>query len=197
MVSMSDHGPHVILVRHGETEWSATGQHTGRTDLELTTRGEEQAKAATTLLGNEPFDLVLTSPRRRARRTAELAGLVPYEVDEDLSEWDYGDFEGLTSEQIHEHCPNWDIWAGPWPGGETRDEVAARAERVVRRVMHVGPRARVCLVAHGHILRVLATRWTELDVTVGRSIALDTAAVSELGWEHDVRVIHRWNVVPQ
>ena len=194
---MSEYGPDVVLVRHGETEWSLTGRHTGRTEIDLTETGEAQAKAASVLIGPEQFDLVLCSPRRRAQHTARLAGLVPYEIDDDLSEWDYGDFEGLTSAQIHETRPGWDIWHGPWPGGETADQVAERAGRVVARALEAGPGARVALVAHGHLLRVLATRWTELSVTAGRRLALDTAAVCRLGWEHDTRVIHRWDLVPQ
>ena len=193
---MSAIGPDVVLLRHGETEWSLSGQHTGRTDLDLTPRGEAQAKAAGTMVGDAGFDLVLTSPMRRARRTAELAGLTPYEIDEDLREWDYGDFEGLTSEEIHDRIPNWTIWDGPWPGGETDEDVAARADRVVRKILHLGPGARAAVVAHGHILRVLAARWLQQDVTLGRFLALGTATVSELGWEHEVRVVHRWNVAP-
>jgi broad specificity phosphatase PhoE len=196
MNGMSDQGPDVVLVRHGETEWSLSGRHTGRTDLDLTETGEAQAKAACALLGDSRFDLVLTSPMRRARRTAELAGLTPYELDEDLKEWDYGDFEGLTSDQIHERFPGWTVWRGPWPGGETAEDTAARADRVVRRILHLGPGARVAVVAHGHILRVVAARWLQQDVAVGRLLALDTATVSELGWEHDVRVVRRWNVAP-
>jgi broad specificity phosphatase PhoE len=191
---MSDQGPDVVLVRHGETEWSLSGRHTGRTDLDLTPAGEAQAKAAGTLLGDGHFDLVLTSPMRRARRTAELAGLTPYALDEDLREWDYGDFEGLTSAEIHERFPGWTIWDGPWPGGETDRDTAARADRVVRQILHLGPGARVAVVAHGHILRVLAARWLDQEVSVGRLLALDTATISELGWEHDVRVVRRWNV---
>jgi broad specificity phosphatase PhoE len=194
---MSEHGPDVTLVRHGETPWSLSGQHTGRTEIELTAKGEEQAKAAGALVGSAPFDLVLCSPRQRAQRTAELAGLVPFEIDDDLVEWDYGDFEGLTSAEIHATLPAWDIWHGPWPGGETAEQVAARARRVVERVLALGPDKRVALVAHGHILRVLATQWAELDVTIGRRLALETAAVCELGWEHDYRVIRRWDMAPQ
>lgn len=193
---MSEHGPDLLLVRHGETEWSLSGQHTGRTEIDLTPRGEDQAKAASALLGPRPIDRVLVSPRNRARHTAELAGLVPFEVDEDLTEWDYGDFEGLTSPQIHEHYPGWEIWTGPWPGGETADDVEARADRVVAKVLETGPDRRVALVAHGHILRVVASRWIEMEISAGRRLALDTAAVSELGWEHTARVVHRWNQSP-
>lgn len=193
---MSEQGPDIVLVRHGETEWSLSGRHTGRTDIDLTPTGEDQAKAASTLLGAGRFDLILTSPLRRARRTAELAGLTPYEIDEDLKEWDYGDFEGITSDEIHETRPGWTIWDGPWPGGETDVDVSVRADRVVRRILHLGPERRVAVVAHGHILRVLAARWLGEHVRTGRLLALDTATVSELGWEHDVRVVRRWNATP-
>jgi broad specificity phosphatase PhoE len=193
---MSEYGPEVVLVRHGETAWTLSGQHTGRTELDLTPAGEDQAKAAVNLIGTEPFDLVVCSPRQRARHTAALAGLVPYEIDDDLSEWDYGDFEGLTTPEIHETLPNWDIWHGPWPGGETADEVAVRAQRVVQRALSAGPHTRVALVAHGHILRVVAAEWTQLGVTAGKRFALDTAAVCELGWEHEARVLHHWNMTP-
>lgn len=193
---MSEHGPDVTLLRHGETEWSASGRHTGRTEIDLTPRGEDQAKATAGLLGPEPFDLVLVSPRRRARHTAELVGFGDYEVVDDLAEWDYGDFEGLTSAQIQRQIPGWEIWTGPWPGGETAADVAARADRVVRRLLEVGRGRRVALVAHGHILRALAARWIEEEVTAGRRLGLDTASVSELGWEHAYRVLHRWNQTP-
>jgi broad specificity phosphatase PhoE len=193
---MSEYGPEVVLVRHGETAWTLTGQHTGRTEIDLTPAGEAQAKAATALIGSEPFDLVFCSPRQRARHTAELIGLVPYEVDDDLQEWDYGDFEGLTTPEIHEQLPDWNIWHGPWPGGETSEQVGARASRIVQRLLATGPHSRVALVAHGHILRVLAAQWTELGVSAGQRFALDTAAVCELGWEHDARVLHHWNMTP-
>jgi broad specificity phosphatase PhoE len=193
---MAPPGPVVTLVRHGETTWSRTGQHTGRTDLDLTPTGEQQAKAAAAVLGAVAFDLVLTSPLKRARQTAELAGLTPYAIDEDLREWDYGDFEGKTSDEIHVQWPDWSIWDGPWPGGESSADVAARADRVVRQLLRSPTGARVAVVAHGHILRVLAARWLGGEVELGRLLALDTATVSELGWEHDQRVIRRWNLSP-
>jgi len=193
MVTMSEAGPDATLVRHGETIWTLSGQHTGRTDLELTEIGEMQAKRAGSLVGSKPFDLVLVSPRRRARRTAELAGLTPYEIEDDLQEWDYGDFEGLTTAEIHEKHPGWSIWNGPWVGGETAEEVEARADRVIARVRGLGPGSRVALVAHGHFLRVLGARWVGQPATGGKSLGLDTAAVCHLSWEHDYPIVHRWN----
>ena len=187
-------GPTVTLLRHGETEWSRSGRHTGRTDVPLTEAGERQAKEAGTLFDARAFDLVLVSPRQRAGRTAALAGLGPVEVDDDLQEWDYGEFEGLTSPEIRRLVPGWSIWEGPWRGGETAAQVAARADRVVARVLAQPAGARVALVGHGHFSRVLGARWVGADVTAGRWLALGTAAVCELGWEHDHRVIQRWNV---
>ncbi len=191
---MPNPGTTLLLVRHGETEWSRDGRHTGRTDLELTTAGERQAKELRPLLERWPSDAVLCSPLQRARRTAELAGLLPYDVDDDLREWDYGDFEGLTSDEIHESLPGWSIWDGPWRGGESAADVAARADRVIRRALGEGPGRRVALVAHGHVLRSLAARWLGEPVRTGRFLGLDTSTVCELGWEHANPVIHRWNV---
>src|SRR5439155_2389718 len=133
--------PVLTLVRHGETEWSRSGQHTSRTDIDLTPTGEEQARQLGAVLSGIRFDLVLTSPRRRAWRTAELAGLVPYEVVEDLVEWDYGELEGQTSAQIQERYPGWTVWSGPWPGGETLADVKTRADRVITRILDWAARA--------------------------------------------------------
>ena len=141
---------------------------------------------------------MLCSPLRRARRTAELAGLTPYQVDPDLAEWDYGDFEGRTSDEIHRSIPGWTIWDGPWVGGETAGQVAARADRAIRRILCQPPGSRVAVVAHGHVLRVLAARWLDQPARHGRHLALDTGTVGELGWEHTYRVVRRWNapVIP-
>jgi broad specificity phosphatase PhoE len=176
-------------VRHGETEWSRTGRHTSRTDVDLTPAGEANARR---LRGAVPADLVLCSPRLRARRTAELAGLTPFEVTEDLREWDYGELEGLTSGQIQETYPEWTIWEGPWPGGETAAEVAARADRLLKQVVDSDVES-VALVGHGHFSRVLAARWVDEDVTVGRWLDLDTGTVSQLGWYKEQAVVRRWN----
>ncbi len=181
------------LVRHGQTPWSRDGRHTGRTDIELTGEGEEQAAALAPLAGRLDPDLVLCSPRCRARRTAELAGLASYEVTDDLQEWDYGDFEGRTTSDIRRDVPDWTIWEGPWPGGESASDVAARADRLIARVRDSGAR-RVVLVGHGHFSRVTAARWVGADVTVGQWLMLDTATWSELGWDRGTPVISHWNV---
>jgi probable phosphoglycerate mutase len=144
------------------------------------------------VLGSAAFGLVLCSPRRRAWRTAELAGLVPYTVDDDLMEWDYGELEGLTTPQIRERYPGWTIWDGPWPGCETPDQVSARADRVLRRVLDSGVE-RVVAVGHGHFSRVLAARWVGEAFNVGRWLDLDTATLSGLGWLRTERVVRYWN----
>jgi broad specificity phosphatase PhoE len=186
-------GPDLLLVRHGETEWTLTGQHTSRTDLPLTERGETEALALRRRLAGRVWSLVLTSPLIRAERTAELAGLDGALVDPDLLEWDYGDYEGLTTAEIRAHVPGWTIWSGPWPGGETPEQVAARADRVVARVRPCPAGTTAVVVAHGHILRVLAARWLSAPPETGRWFALGTATVSELGWEHETAVIQLWN----
>jgi broad specificity phosphatase PhoE len=190
---MTTNQPLAVLIRHGETTWSASGRHTGRTDIELTPRGELQARALREKLAGRHFDVVLCSPLGRARRTAELAGLDAVEFDPDLVEWDYGDFEGRTTDDIRQELPGWTIWDGPWPGGETIEELAARADRVVARVRTQATGAVVALVGHGHILRVVAARWIDADAQTGRSLALETGTISELGWEHETPVVQRWN----
>jgi probable phosphoglycerate mutase len=181
--------PELWLVRHGETEWSRDGKHTSTTDLPLTDQGEEVARSlAPRLTGS--FDLVLTSPRLRARRTAELSGHPEAEPDEDLAEWAYGDYEGRTTEEIRETVPDWTVWSHPCPGGETGDQVAARLDRVVERCQDVG---RALVFGHGHALRALTARWLDLTVTDGRLFRLDTATVSVLGWERESPVVLHWN----
>jgi probable phosphoglycerate mutase len=180
----------VWLVRHGETEWSRDGRHTSTTDLPLTAEGEEVAKRLRDRL-DESFALVLTSPRLRASETARLAGHPEAQVDADLAEWDYGDLEGRTSDEVRQSFPGWTIWTGPVPGGETPDQVSARTDRVVARCRAAaGP---VLLFGHGHGLRCLAARWLDLPVTDGRLLRLDTATVSALGYEHGSPVVLRWN----
>jgi probable phosphoglycerate mutase len=185
-------GATLYLVRHGATEWSVAGRHTGTTDLPLTDDGEATARALQPVLGEGRFDLVLTSPRLRARRTAALAGFAEATVEGDLAEWDYGDYEGLTTPQIRERVPGWTIWTHPVPGGETADDVAARLDRVVARVRANGGRALV--FAHGHSLRVLAARWLGLPAADGRIFDLDTATYSVLGDDRGQPVVQRWNV---
>jgi broad specificity phosphatase PhoE len=181
----------VWLVRHGETEWSRDGRHTSTTDLPLTDEGERVATALRDRLDDDRFVLVLTSPRQRARETARLAGHPEAEVDGDLAEWDYGDLEGRTTEDIRETYPDWTIWTGPVPGGETAEQVSDRLDRVVARCRAAD--GRVLLFGHGHSLRALAARWLELAVAEGRHLRLDTATVSVLGFERETPVVQRWN----
>lgn len=185
--------PLVWLIRHGQTEWSANGRHTGRTDIDLTAAGEEQACALVPFVSGLDVDLIVCSPRSRARRTAELAGLTPYEVDEDLQEWDYGRFEGRTTAEIQHDLPGWTIWDGPWDGGETADQVGARADRLIARVRSDGA-GRIALVGHGHFSRVLAARWVGAPVRAGRWLEFDTASWSNLGWDRGTAVLSHWNV---
>ena len=184
-------GTELWLVRHGETEWSRDGKHTSTTDLPLTPAGEEAALALAPRLADTEFDLVLTSPRRRARRTAELAGFPDAEVDEDLVEWAYGDYEGITTAEIRETVPGWSVWTHPSPGGESADEVSARLDRVVARAQAV--EGRTLVFAHGHSLRVLTARWLQQPADEGRFFKLDTSTVSVLGYERDTPVLLRWN----
>jgi probable phosphoglycerate mutase len=182
----------VWLARHGETEWSSLGRHTGRTDVPLTGPGREQARQLGERLQSRPFALVLSSPLSRAAETARLAGFGDRLVlDPDLQEWDYGEHEGRRTDEIREDYPGWTIWRGPWPGGEQIDEVAARADRVVERLRAVD--GDVLVFAHGHLLRILAARWLGLPPQSGGMLALSTATISLLGWERGLPVIERWN----
>lgn len=181
------------LVRHGETEWSRSGAHTGRTDVPLTARGEEQARALARVLAGRAFALVLTSPLRRARDTAVLAGLGDAaQVEPDLREWNYGIYEGRTSEEIRREKPAWSIWETDVPGGESIAEVGARAGRVIERACRAGGPA--ALFGHGHLLRILTARWLGLAPDAAKLFALSTASVSRLGYEHENRVILSWNL---
>jgi len=189
----------LFLLRHGETEWSKAGRHTGRTDVPLTPYGEEQARAAGALLAGRDFVEVLVSPLLRARRTAELAGLTGAVVDPDLVEWDYGGYEGLTTAQIRaDGRPGWLIFRdGVVPGatpGESLAAVAQRVGRVVERVRPALERGDVALVAHGHSLRVLATVWLERTPDLAQQLLLEAASLSVLGEEHDVPAIRCWSV---
>ena len=184
--------PLLYVVRHGATEWSKSGQHTGRTDLPLLPEGEQQAIATGSLLDGIDFSLVLCSPMQRAQRTCELAGLRSRaEIDDDLHEWDYGDYEGVTTATIRQQVPGWTVWNGTCPNGETIDQVAARADRVIARVRENS--GNVIVFAHGHFLRVLTARWCELPPIEGRRFVLDPATLSILGWERDTPAVRQWN----
>jgi broad specificity phosphatase PhoE len=185
----------VWLIRHGETEWSKSGQHTGRTDIALTPRGEQQAKAIGRYLAGRKFALVLTSPMGRARETCRLAGLSDgAQVTEDLHEWNYGIYEGVTTQVVREKQPDWTIWTTPIPEGETVEQVGVRARRLIERVERVD--GDVALFAHGHILRVLGACWMGLAPIYGRNLGLHTATISVLGYERETRVIEVWNQPP-
>lgn len=183
--------PQLWLVRHGETEWSRDGRHTSTADVPLTGSGERVAHGLLDRLREQDFTLVLTSPMQRARRTAELAGFADAHVEQDLVEWDYGSYEGLSTAQIRERVPGWTVWTHPCPGGETADQVGSRLDRVVDKVRACGGQ---CLVfGHGHALRALAARWLGCPVTTGRLLALSTGTVSVLGYEHETPVVQSWN----
>jgi broad specificity phosphatase PhoE len=183
--------PELWLVRHGPTEWSEAGRHTSTTDLPLLPAGEEAARELAARLEGIDFAQVLTSPRLRARRTAELAGHPEAEIDDDLVEWAYGDYEGVTTAEIRESVPGWTVWTHLSPGGEPAARVGARLDRVVARACAV--EGRTLVFAHGHSLRVLAARWLGLEVAEGRLLRLDTATISVLGHEREMPVVLRWN----
>ena len=181
------------LVRHGETAWTKSGAHTGRTDLPLTDRGRLEAAALAHLLAGRSFAQVLTSPLQRALDTCRLAGCGrTAQVDPDLQEWDYGDYEGISSGQIHETRPGWSLWTDGVPNGETVEQVGKRADSVIERAL--ASDGDVALFAHGHLLRILTARWLRLPPECGRLFALSTSTVSRLGYEHETRVITRWNL---
>jgi broad specificity phosphatase PhoE len=185
----------VVLIRHGETDWSRSGRHTGRTDIPLTDAGRAEASSLGERLRGRTFGLTLTSPLSRATETASLAGLDP-EIEPDLVEWDYGEYEGSTTAQIREKRPGWLLWRDGCPRGEDAVAVGRRADRVIDRVLHASEdrgRRDVALVAHGHVLRSLAARWCELGPEAGARLLLDTGTLSVLGWEREVRVIRVWN----
>ncbi len=192
----------LILLRHAETEWSLAGRHTGRTDIPLTPRGEAAAAALAPLLAKRDIVAAFSSPAQRAVRTAELAALAGAKPDPDLWEWDYGGYEGLTTAQIQEQRPGWDLWRdGVIPGdaehpGETVQQVGARVDRVLGRVLPLLASGDVALVAHGHVLRVFTARYLRLPPDDGRLFRLDTGTISTLGTEHDEPVILSWNVPP-
>jgi broad specificity phosphatase PhoE len=182
----------IVLVRHGETEWSSSGRHTSITEVPLTEAGRERASQLRARLAGRDFELVLTSPRQRARETCELAGLLDHAVtDDDLAEWNYGEYEGRTSEDIRREVPGWTIFADGAPGGETPHDVAARADRVIATALAAG--GPVAVFSHGHFLRVLGARWVGLPASAGALFGLDTATLSVLGHEREQQVMRVWN----
>lgn len=185
----------IVLVRHGETEWSKSGQHTGRTDIPLTDEGRRRASLLGSYLSKYKFSMVLTSPLSRARETCELAGYgAVAQPEANLLEWNYGVYEGRTTAEIRAEDPSWSIWLSPITGGETLEQVGDRARKVLERVVAEAPDQDVALFAHGHILRILGAVWVGLQPGAGRLLALDTATVSVLGYERKTRVIREWNV---
>jgi broad specificity phosphatase PhoE len=187
--------PQLYLLRHGETDWSLSGQHTSRTEVPLNAQGEDQARRLGLRLNGVTFARILTSPRIRARRTGELAGFATLaQVDPDLSEWDYGDYEGRKTAEITATRANWDLFTEGCPGGESPAEIARRADRVIRGLRAQG--GNIAIFSHGHFLRVLTARWIELPVSAARHFVLGTASLSTLGFEHDrpdAPAILSWN----
>ena len=185
----------LYIVRHGETAWSRSGQHTSYTDLELTAQGRDEAVALRGRLHPADFDLVLCSPMTRAQQTAQLAGFADFEIDDDLAEWNYGDFEGRTSEEIRKFVPGWRIWTDYVPGGEQQADVIERMRRVMNRVRY-SRLQRVLAFGHGHSLRVLTTCWINVSIARGASFPLHTATVSVLGYEKESPALLAWNARP-
>jgi len=189
---VADRGKSVFLVRHGATAWSESGRHTGRTDLPLVEKGRQQARELARLLAGRSFVTVLTSPLQRALETCRIAGFDPSaEVCDDLREWDYGAYEGLTTAEIRTRCPGWTIWDAAPPEGETLAQVAARAERVIARARDAA--GDVLIFAHAHLLRVLAACWCELPAVEGRRLPLETGALCALGFERETPGLLLWN----
>jgi len=185
---------HIWLIRHGETAWSRTGQHTGWTDIPLLPEAESKLTALRPHLAGHSFSLVLSSPLQRAQQTTRLLGFEKFELDDNLKEWNYGDYEGQTKDQIRVKIPHWNLWSDGVPGGETLAQVAARAQNVLRRARAM--EGNVAFVAHGHILRIIAACWTELPPVNAEHFALSTGTISILGYENDLPVIAQWNWQP-
>jgi probable phosphoglycerate mutase len=184
--------PELWLARHGETDWSAAGKHTGTTDLSLNANGRAAATRLAEILSGQTFDLILTSPLLRARQTSELAGYgARAEITPDLREWEYGDYEGVTTAEIRETRPGWTVFTDGCPGGETVADVGGRADMVIERVRSV--EGKVLAFGHGHALRVLAARWVELPPAAAAHLVLETTTLSVLGWERETPAITRWN----
>ena len=184
----------VLLIRHGETEWSLSGQHTGTTDIPLTENGRAVAKLLKPALAEQIFALVLTSPLRRARETCDLAGLSDrVEIDRDLAEWNYGEYEGLTPQQIHAVRPGWMVFTDGCPGGEGPDQVEARIDRVIARIRAVSAEGNVAVFSHGHVIRAFAARWLGFRAAEGRFFLLDPATVNVMSYYRGIPAIKRWN----
>ncbi len=189
---MTESEQKVYVIRHGETEWSINGKHTGVTDIPLTENGRNQVKCLQPVLANEVFALVLTSPLHRARETCKLSGLEEKaEVEPNLVEWNYGEYEGVTSKEIHKTVPGWLVFNDGAPGGETPAQIGARADRVIQRVRAV--QGNVALFAHGHIFRVLVARWLDLPATAGRNFLLDTGTLNILSYYRGYPAVKIWN----
>ncbi|MEU8818405.1 histidine phosphatase family protein [Actinoplanes sp. NPDC048796] len=183
----------IVLIRHGQTEWSANGRHTSYTDLELTEEGERQARAAGERVKDRTFAAVISSPRKRALRTAELAGLTVTETTEDLAEWNYGEYEGITTATIHETDPEWWLFTDGAPGGESPEQIAARIDRVLKHARTFLDQGDVALIGHGHALRVAGARWVEQPAEFAGRLKLGTATLSTLAFEHGRPAIDAWN----
>jgi probable phosphoglycerate mutase len=182
----------VLIIRHGQTEWSANGKHTSATDLALTDEGRAQAEGLAARLEGETFSLVLCSPLRRARQTCELAGFGQRaEIRDDLREWEYGEYEGLTTPEIRQRDPDWDLWSQGCPGGERPDHVSHRVDQVLARIVDTDGDALV--FAHGHVLRVLTARWLQMEPAAGARFKLAAGSIGTLGYERETEVIERWN----
>ena len=196
--SMSDPQRQLWLLRHGATEWALNGRHTGSTDLPLLPKGEQEATALAPILAKQAFAAVFSSPLQRARRTCELAGLgAQMQLQKDILEWDYGDYEGITTPQIRETIPDWTVWTHGCPNGEDAEQVQARCETAIDKALAAPGEGDVALFAHGHILRALTGTWLGLGASGGSLFKLGTASVSVLGWERGKRAISRWNAPTQ
>jgi broad specificity phosphatase PhoE len=182
----------IYLIRHGETEWARNGQHTGRTDIPLTELGREQAEFLRPIFDDVQFEAIISSPLRRSLETAHLAGLKErVTLSDDLREWDYGDYEGITTQQIREMVPDWTVWTHPCPNGEIIEQVATRADRVIANCEQI--KGNVALFSHGHFLRVLVSRWIGLGPENGCHFLLGTSTLSILAYEREVRAVKTWN----
>ncbi|KDR29020.1 MULTISPECIES: histidine phosphatase family protein [Caballeronia] len=189
-------GMHIWLIRHGETEWSKSGQHTGTTDIPLTDEGRRQARALAPVLASQSFDLVLTSPMGRAIETCRLAGLGDRAtVESELHEWNYGIYEGRTTPEIREEAPDWSVWSSPIPEGENLADVGRRAQALIDKLLATNA-MNIALFSHAHFSRVFGAQWATGSPALGAHLAMDTAAMSVLGFERDVRAIVKWNLLP-